>query len=112
MVKPEFDKSFANQKKAALFLGLSFLALGILVFLSVGESVVFNILLAIAGVLLIFGYVIRSFHRWHWLQYFAKDQSVLGQTTLRMMVGTPVLGAFWRWWLHVDHEGRDFDAPN
>ncbi len=112
MLNPRFDKSFAAQKRAALYVGMSFLALGITVFLTAGETAVFNLLLAVAGVFLIFGYVVRSLHRWNWLQYFAKEKSDLGQATFRIMIDAPLFGAFWRWWLHVDQEGRDLDAQN
>lgn len=66
---------------------------------------------ALAGsiILLAFGVMIRSAHRW---MYFRMSASMLpyGGGTVRERFSEGFDAPLWRWWLHIDARGKDRDA--
>lgn len=57
---------------------------------------------------LVFGVVLRSAHRWMWLN--AAKPSTLFDGYPRRAVLENVFAPFWWWWLHIDRDGGDRDA--
>ncbi len=73
-------------------------------------AIIGMVTLTFAFVLLVFGVVGRSAHRWMWF-------NVLQRSALAMYGRTPSErflhsfdSTFWRWWLHIDLEGHDRDG--
>ena len=67
--------------------------------------------MSVAWLALAFGTVLRSLMRSLWLHAlrYAELPNLDGRLPADIILRSPFAG-FWRWWLHIDHEGNDRDA--
>jgi hypothetical protein len=76
-------------------------------FLPVG--ILGGVALSGAWILLAFGVVMRSAHRWLYLQ--SRESLLLWpRVTIRQRFTQGWDAVFWKWWLHIDEVGNDPDA--
>jgi len=74
-------------------------------------SITTLIVLVLALVTLVAGLLGRSAHRWVWFNVVSRsNRMIFGRTAAQRLLASPASPVL-RWWLHIDHDGRDRDGP-